>query len=153
MKKTIKIDIMTNDDLYESYNKEKVSHELINYIIESSEHLRKKDEIEIIINNHTSSKDKCIFLIENGLKEEIEKSKERHTRTNIIQVVYFIFGIFALTISTQIPIEIFRELTIICGWVLMWTIIELEMFDDVAERKKRQLLRKLLKSKFIERER
>ena len=41
----------------------------------------------------------------------------------------FIFGVFALTISTQIPIEIFRELTIICGWVLMWTIIELEIFD------------------------
>lgn len=151
MKKIVKIDIMTNDDLYENYNREKVSHELINYIIESTKHFRKKDEIEIIINNNTEEKDKCIFLIENGLKEEIEKSKEQHTRTNIIQIIYFIFGVFALTISTQIPIEIFRELTIICGWVLMWTIIELEIFDDVDERNKRKLLRKLLKSKFIER--
>ena len=106
--------------------------------------------MEIIINNKTNEKDKCIFLIEEGLKEEIEKSKERHIRTNRLQVVYCVVGILALSISTQIPIEIIRELIIICGWVLMWTIIELEMYNDVAERKRRKLLRKLLKSNFIE---
>lgn len=151
MKKVIEIDIMDTNDLYETFNRKKVSHELINYIIESANTFRKKGEIEIIINNHTDEKDKCIFLIEEGLKEEIEKSKERHARTNMVQVIYFIIGIASLSVSTQIPIEIFRELTIICGWVLMWTIIELEMFNDVAERKRRKLLRKILKGKFIER--
>lgn len=150
MKKIIEIDIMDTNDLYETFNRKKVSHELINYIIESANTFRKKDEMEIIINNKTNEKDKCIFLIEEGLKEEIEKSKERHIRTNRLQVVYCVVGILALSISTQIPIEIIRELIIICGWVLMWTIIELEMYNDVAERKRRKLLRKLLKSNFIE---
>ena len=148
MKKVIEIDIVNKEDLYESYNRKKVSHELINYIIESSSHFRKKDKIEIVINNKTE--DKSLQLIKRGLEDEIEKSKERHIRTNTIQVIYFIIGIFALSISTQITLEIIRELVIICGWVLMWTIIELEIFNDVAERKRRRLLRKLLKSKFIE---
>ena len=150
MKKIIEIDILDTNDLYETFNRKKVSHELINYIIESANTFRKKDEMEIIINNKTNEKDKCIFLIEEGLKEGIEKSKERHIRTNRLQVVYCVVGILALSISTQIPIEIIRELIIICGWVLMWTIIELEMYNDVAERKRRKLLRKLLKSNFIE---
>ena len=148
MKKIIEIDIVSKDDLYESYNRKKVSHELINYLMETTNTIRKKDKVEIIINNKTE--DKSLNIIKKGLEEEIKKSKERHKRTNIMQVVYFIVGILALSISTQIPIEIFRELTIICGWVLIWTIIELEMYNDVAERKRRRLLRKLLKSKFIE---
>lgn len=148
MKKIIEIDIVSKDDLYESYNRKKVSHELINYLMETANTIRKKDKVEIIINNKTE--DKSLNIIKKGLEEEIKKSKERHKRTNIMQVVYFIVGILALSISTQIPIEIFRELTIICGWVLIWTIIELEMYNDVAERKRRRLLRKLLKSKFIE---
>ena len=40
MKKIIEIDIMDTNDLYETFNRKKVSHELINYIIESANTFR-----------------------------------------------------------------------------------------------------------------
>lgn len=150
MKRILELDIMEIDDLYERYNRKKASRDLINYIIESLQHLSSKDELTIVINNHSKENEKCIPIIIDGLDEECDKSQQRHLKTNRLQIVYLIIGLLALSISTQISLEILREVVIICGWVLMWTIIELEIFNDVAERKRRKLIKKILSSKFIE---
>lgn len=150
MKKIIEIDIMELDNLVEKYNREKVSKELLAYIIEASNHFSKNDSVKIIVNNHTMEKNKCIPLIIAGLKDEYDKSRQRHIRTNLLQIIYLIAGLIALSISTQIGIEIIREVVLISGWVLIWTIIELEIFSDVAERKRRKQLKNLLNSEFIE---
>lgn len=41
--------------------------------------------------------------------------------------------------------KVFREVTLICGWVLIWATVELEIFSDIEGRK----IKKLLNSKII----
>ena len=53
MERILELDIMEIDDLYERYNRKKASRDLINYIIESLQHLSSKDELTIVINNHS----------------------------------------------------------------------------------------------------
>ena len=61
-------------------------------------------------------------------------------------------GIFFLTLSTLVDSEsIWYELMIIGGWVPIWEMIEVELFPDVEERRKRKVIKKLLKSEIIER--
>ena len=45
---------------------------------------------------------------------------------------------------------IFKEIILIGGWVLIWEMIELEIFSDVKEKRKRIILKKILNSEFIE---
>lgn len=148
--KIIEIDITNEEDLYERYNKKIVSKELINYMIKSVPHFTKKDEIKIVINNSMKGKCNCTNLIKDGLKYEYEKSLSKYYKTNIIQLIYLIIGIIALIVSTLIKGTIFKEIILIGAWVLIWEMIELELFSDTLEKRKRIILKKLLASEFEE---
>lgn len=148
MEKTIEIDITNEDDLFEKYNKKKVSKDLINYIIESTPRFRNKDTFKIIVNSTITNK--CADIILDGLKEEYKKSVNVHYRTNIVQTIYLLVGIIVLSISTIIEKVIFKEIVLIGGWVLIWSMVELEIFSDTSGRRKRRILKKLLNSEMIE---
>lgn len=36
--------------------------------------------------------------------------------------------------------KVFREVTLICRWVLIWATVELEIFSDIEGRKRKKLL-------------
>ena len=148
--KVIEIDITNNEDLYEKYNKKVVSKDLINYMIESIPHFNKSDKLKIVINNSTSEKINCTKLIKDGLNNEYNKSLLKYHKTNIVQLIYLIIGIIALILSTLINGTIFKEIILIGAWVLIWEMIELELFSDTQEKKKRIILKKLLDSEFEE---
>lgn len=148
MEKIIAIDIINEDDLLEKYNKKKVSKDLISYIIESTPSFKNKDTFKIKINNRI--KTSCVQLIIDGLKEEYQKSVNTHRRNNIIQIIYLLVGIIVLSISNIIEKVIFKEIVLIGGWVLIWSMVELEIFSDTSGRRKRRFLRKLLNSEIIE---
>lgn len=148
MEKIIAIDIINEDDLLEKYNKKKVSKDLISYIIESTPSFKNKDTFKIKINNRI--KTSCVQLIIDGLKEEYQKSVNTHRRNNIIQIIYLLVGIIVLSISNIIEKVIFKEIVLIGGWVLIWSMVELEIFSDTSGRRKRRVLKKLLNSEIIE---
>lgn len=148
--KVIEIDITNKEDLYEKYNKKVVSKDLINYMIESIPHFNKSDKLKIVINNSTSEKINCTKLIKDGLNNEYNKSLLKYHKTNIVQLIYLIIGIIALILSTLINGTIFKEIILIGAWVLIWEMIELELFSDTQEKKKRIILKKLLDSEFEE---
>ena len=148
--KVIEIDITNKEDLYEKYNKKVVSKDLINYMIESIPHLNKSDKLKIVINNSTSEKINCTKLIKDGLNNEYNKSLLKYHKTNIVQLIYLIIGIIALILSTLVNVTIFKEIILIGAWVLIWEMIELELFSDTQEKKKRIILKKLLDSEFEE---
>lgn len=151
MKKTIKIDINSKDDLFKKYNNSKISSDLINYIIEEAmSDFNKEDKYEIIINNKTKSNIDIIPLIKNELKEEYNNVISNYDENNIRQLMFLILGIITLFISVLIKEIILSELTSVGVWVLFWHVIEIELFDDKDLRKKRKILKKLLESKFIE---
>lgn len=148
MEKVIEIDLTCNDDLYEKYNRKIVSNDLVNYIITSAYNTKKKDKIKIIINNSIGIS--SVSLIKEGLKKEYEKSYLIYYKNNIVQIIYLLIGIIALFVSSIMDGNIFKEIILIGGWVLIWEMIELEIFSDVKEKRKRIILKKILNSEFIE---
>lgn len=153
MGKEIKIDIVNKKDLLEKYNENKVSRDVIEYLIKEAMLAEKEDKIEIIVNKDKEilSED-CKELIKNGLKDEYKRSLETEHDNNIKQLYFLILGIILLFFSTQIKEDgIWKEILLISGWVPIWEMVKIELFPDVQGRIKRRYIKKLLKSEIIER--
>ncbi|MBQ8234229.1 MAG: hypothetical protein IJZ36_01435 [Bacilli bacterium] len=141
----ITIDISSIDDVYEKYNKNEVSKELINYIIEKCYN---EKNIKIVINNKLDIK--ITPLIYKGLENEYNRIYLKYKKNNIIQIIYLILGIIILGISSIISENVISEVILVTGWVFIWSVVELEIFTDTTGRKKRKIIKKILKSEIIE---
>ncbi len=149
MKKIINVDLKNNEDLYEKYNSNKVSRDLINYLIENTYSCSAKDKIMIVINNYINSKD-CVTLIKNGFEDELLRYLKRYYYSNFSQIVYFILGIIILFIATYLgDTSVIHEILLISGWVLIWEMVEIELFADLDNRRRRRMLQKLKKAEFV----
>lgn len=150
MEKIIEIDLLNKEDFFEKYNHNEVSKDLINYLIKQTFINRKSKNIKIVINI------KCeIENISNILKDSIQKEYElsyKHLKyNNIVQLIFIILGVFALFIATLLKDSIIlNEIVVIGAWVLLWETIDLELFSDTEERKRRKLLKRLLTCEIIE---
>ena len=150
MEGIIEIDLIDKYDLVEKYNEKNVSSALIKYIINEAMYIPKKDKIVIKINKKFPTVKNCKTLIVDGLKIEYNESLRLHKLIDIKQWIFLIWGIIALFLSTLFNNEIIEEILIIGAWVPLWEVIDLEVFADHDERKKRRVLKKLLKSEIIE---
>lgn len=152
MEKIIEIDLFDSDDFFETYNRKKVSRELINYLVSEGYSIKKDDKIKLVINDSMNEKINCVKLIKEGLKREYDICYKKHQMICLKQLIYFITGVAILFMSTLINEEIFSEVVLIIGWVLIWTMAELEIFNDVDSMRKRKTLKRLLNSEFVENE-
>lgn len=150
MEKIIQIDLLSRDDLFEKYNKSVVSRDLIKYMIDKASSFKRDDTIKIIINNQIKGQEDCLPIVIEGLKEEYNSNNFKYHRNNLRQMFFLIVGIVILFISTLIDVTIFKEVVLISGWVLIWEMVESEIFDDISNRKKKKILEKLLNSEIIE---
>lgn len=151
MENKIHIDIKEENDFLEKYNESKVSIDLINYIIRQAMVIHKKDKIKIVINKKCEFKKNCKNMIIEGLNDELNKSKRQRKNNNIKQAWLLVLGVIFLFLSTLVPEQgIWKEILIITGWVPIWETIEVELFPDVAGRKKRKIIKRLLKCEIIE---
>ena len=151
MEKTIVVDLARKEDLVSRYNNEKVDKDLIEYLIKEGLYYKKSDKFIIVVEKESNIELNSINLIKEGLNEEFKKSLKVRDLNNLKQISLFFIGIFFLALSTLIPHEgIWYELMIIGGWVPIWEMIEVELFPDVEERRKRKVIKKLLKSEIIE---
>ena len=152
MEKIIEIDLITKNSLISRYNEKKVSHELLQYIINEAISTKKDEKIKIKINKKQDINQNSTKFIKDGLKEEFAKSVEARNRNDIRQLVFLFLGVLFIFLSTLIPeSEISKEVLIIIGWVPIWKMIEIELFPDIYGRRKRRIIKKLLNSEFIER--
>ena len=150
MEKILQIDLESKEDLFEKYNKNIVSKELIEYIIKATPHFKKGDSIKIIINNRIKDQEKCIPLIIEGLQKEYNNNIFNHHRNSFKQLSFLILGIITLFVSTLINTSILKEIISIGGWVLIWEMVESEIFDDISNKTQRRILEKLLNSEIVE---
>ena len=152
MSKEIKIDIVNRNDLLEKYDENKISRDVIEYLIKESMLVNKQEKIEIIINKDKSIlTEDCNDLIKKGLKDEYKRSIEIQHDNNIKQIYFLILGIILLFLSTQIQENgIWKEILLISGWVPIWEMVKIELFPDVQGRIRRRFIKKLLKSNIIE---
>lgn len=150
MEKTLVIDLDSREDFFEKYNKKKVSKDLISYMVRSSSKFKKNDKVKVIINNNFGGEENCTSLIKAALLQECANSEYKFHRNNLKQIFFFIFGALALIISTFVNVEVLKEIILIGAWVFLWDMVELEIDDDVSNRKKKKILKKLLTSQFVE---
>ena len=149
MEKEIEIDLVSEEDLFERYNKKVVSEDLINYIVRKTINIGSEYKIKLIINNETKNKN-VVSLIKEGLEKEYERCKIEYIRNNIMQLVYLVIGILILIISNIITETVFKEIILIGGWLFIWTMAEMELFQDNSYRRRRKILKKLLVSEIVE---
>ena len=149
MKRIIEVDLIDEDRLFERFNKRQVSNELIDYLIKEIGILKQNDVITVIINNYLSISD-TKTLIKNKICDEYSQTILKYQHNIYMQLIYLIIGILSLILSSLIKDNIFKELILIGGWVLIWSMIEIEIFSDTELKRKRKILKKLLNSEIIE---
>ena len=149
MKNVIEIDVFDEKEFFEIYNKKLVADSLINYLVDQTPNFKNKETLKIKINSKITSDIDLKKCIVEGLKNKYQKSYQNHFRNTIIQLIYLLVGVLIIFASTLIKGEVFRELILICGWVLIWATVELEIFSDIEGRKRRKKLKRLIDSEFI----
>jgi len=150
MEKILELDIDKESDLFETYNKKKISKELIQYMVDSFPRMKKDDKLKVVINNGIKGKFRCAELIKKELDDACTRSDFRFHNTNLKQLSFLIIGILALIVASFIDLDVLKEVVIIGAWVLLWDAVELEIVDDISNRKKKSIYKKLLESEFIE---
>lgn len=151
MEKIIEADILNLDDFFEKYNKDLVSKDLINYILENLRDVSNKAEIKIILNKKI--KYNLADILRNSFINEYQQMGKEHFYDNKMQIIYFALGIIMLVISIILKDKaLLEELFLIGGWVLIWETVEIEFFGDAINRRKRKLLKRLINSQIIEKE-
>lgn len=148
--KQIDVYVDNNITLFETYNKNIISRNLIDYLLDQTVRIKRKENINLII--HVTKETKgCSSLIQNRLKAEYQKNLRIHSIINIKQVTLLLLGLILLFISTLIKdTEVFHEAILIGAWVPIWEAVELELITDTKEKRKRIRLKKLMKAKIEE---
>ncbi len=146
MEKIIEIGLCHVEDLVEKYNQNRVSRDLIDYIISESILIGKKDKLKLVIYNKCQVEN-CWEMIQKGLEQEYKRSLKYDHFNNIKQWVLLGIGLFflLLTILSENSFLI-NEVFLIIGWVSIWEVIDIALFKDTKERRKREILKKILMS-------
>lgn len=150
MEKILEIDLDSTEDLFECYNKKKVSRDLIQYMVDAMPRLKKNDTLKVVINNRIKGNVKCAELIKKAIDDACARNDFRFHLTNMKQIWFLILGVIALLVASIVDWEILKEIVIIGAWVLLWDVVEMEIVDDINNRKKKRILKKILSSEFIE---
>ena len=150
--KVIKVDLDRKFDLLRTYNDKKVDLDLIEYLIDQIGLFKDTEKVKIVLNKRCELDVNAIKLIKEGLKEEHKKSLNVRDQNNLKQLWLLAMGVMFIFLSTKIDDStIWKEVLVILGWVPIWEMMEVELFPDAAERKRRKAIKKLLKCEIIER--
>lgn len=151
MEREIIIDINNHYELVEKYNDNKISQDMIRYIIKEAMLIKSYDSIKLIINKKFNIEKNVTEMIKVGLKEEYQRNLEQYQLNNKRQLFFLCLGFILIFMALMIPQRnVFKEILLISGWVPIWEIMELELYPDAYSRKKRKTIDKLLNSTFIE---
>ena len=125
---------------------------MLEYIIDQIGTYKESDKVKIVLNKRCELDVNAIRLIKDGLKEEYKKSIDLRDQNNLKQLWMLAMGVIFLFLSTKISdTSIWKEVLVIIGWVPIWEMIEVELFPDAIERKRRKAIKKLLKCEIVER--
>ena len=150
--KIIRVDLYWKSDFLRTYNDKKVDLDLIEYLIDQIGLYNQSEKVKIVLNKRCEIDVNAIKLIKEGLKEEYKKSLDVRDQNNLKQLWLIAMGVSLLFLSTKIAADnLMKEILLIIGWVPIWETMEVELFPDAAERKRRRAIKRLLKCEIIER--
>ena len=151
MEKAIIIDINNIYELVEKYNDNKISQDMIKYVVKEAMLVKNYEKIKLVINKKCNVKNNVSKMLKVGLKEEYQRSLQQYQSNNKRQLFFLFLGFILIFLALLIKERtVIKEILLISGWVPIWEIMELELYPDVYSRKKRKVIDKLLNSEFIE---
>ena len=150
--KVISVDLDRKFDFLRKYSDNKVSIDLIEYLIDRIDKINKYEKVVIRLNKRCELEVNAIKIIKEGLKEEYNKSLRIRDENNLKQLWFLLMVVFIIFLSTKVPENLFwKEVLVIIGWVPIWEMFEVELFPDAKERKRRKAIKRLLKCQIVER--
>lgn len=148
MEKIIEFEINNKNDFYDKYNSKKVSKELVNYLVENTPRFSNNDQIKVLYKNNTKDELDIERMIKEELNQCYKNNLHRHHRNDYTQAIYLIIGLAGILLSTIINNSLLEEIAMIGGTVFIMALIEMEIYTEVKEKRRRKIIDKLLKSKF-----
>lgn len=149
MEKIVTIDIQNKEDLVGIYDSNIANYNLIDYILKKTLYTNKNDKITFIIHNKCNTTLPIKDIIINGLNLEYEHLIKEYKKNTLLQIALLFLGLFFLFLSTILVKEsIWHEFLVIAGWVPLWEMIDIELFSDSKNRRKKHVIEKLLKCEF-----
>ena len=149
MEKIIEIDIVDKSDLVEKYNDDRLSKELLEFILKEATFITRKDKVKIVINNKCSALN-SVNIIKEGLKDEYAKNLKLWHIMNYKQLFLLVIGLIFLFLSSLIgDAFIWKELLLIGGWVPIWEVVDIELISDIESKRRRIILKQLLNGEVI----
>lgn len=149
MNKTITITINSKKDLFDVYNTKEINDKLIAHLIKEAAYITTKDNLAIKIINKTKGNMNITNLIKYRLKREYDSVIFEHHKNNLTQFILFIIGVTILVIAKLYNHLIWHDVLVIIGWVPIWEMVDIEIFDNINEKRLKKVINKLLASKFI----
>lgn len=153
MKKQVKIHLIDKTSYENKYNKDSLSYELSNYIMEETKSISSKDKIEFIVTSDfditVQDKNKLVDMIRENfgtdVSEIINYSKKQIMANSL---VCFIGIIFLLLYYVIVP-EFISELTLILGWVFIGESICNFLYHGVENKLKIRKQKQIISAKVI----
>lgn len=154
--KKIKVIIDDKDEIFNTFDNDKLSSDLGDYIYEEYHDIKESDSVTIEfytkINLSEKEKEDIIRMIRNYFKLQINKTNEFNKYDNIKKLVSFLVGVLIIFVSDLLLYKahhFFAEILSIVGSVAIWGV-----FDDVinvilSKRRNKFKLNKLIKSKVV----
>ncbi|MCM1053194.1 MAG: hypothetical protein NC483_04405 [Ruminococcus sp.] len=133
----MKINIETNyKKAVNTFNKNQLSEELHNYIINNCYFTSIKNKITLNIKgiNNIEEQEKIKEVIHSYYQNKYNILKRIDNMDNYIRFIMFIIGIIAILISKELD-KIFSEIFLIAGWVIIWEIIYDILFNELKRKK------------------
>lgn len=149
MNKTITININSRKDLFDVYNTKEINDKLIAHLIKEAAYITTKDNLTIKILNKTNENINISKLIKDRLKREYDNVIFENHKNNLTQFILFIIGVTILVIAKLYNHLIWHDVLVIIGWVPIWEMVDIEIFDNINEKRLKKVINKLLVSKII----
>lgn len=146
---TINIELEKLSDALNPFNKNAISEDLENYILNNCHYKFIKNTITLNITGlkTNSEKEHLKNLIITNYEQKLEITKKLDLFDNYFRITLLIIGIIAILISQEFS-SILSEIFLIAGWVVTWEAFYDIIFNEIKRKRNRKIFKSLVNAKF-----
>lgn len=123
MRKDIKINLKSKDDYINNYNKEILSYDLSNYILEETKGIPIKDKLRFIVSNDFEMTERetneMVDMIRNNFGNDISEIMQLYKKQTLANGLIFIVGLILLVLYPLLTEIVLSEFVLIFCWLLI----------------------------------
>ncbi len=142
----IEINLKNENDAINTFNENKISESLDNYLMNYLEHMPLKNKLTLTItgtNNNNLS-----IIIKKYYEEKYFYLHKLDIYDNYIRGILSIIGFIAILLSKKFT-NILSEIFLIAGWVVIWEIIYDILFNEIRRKRKAKIYKTLANATII----